>query len=63
MCKLEEEYKSVGTLEENKSVGTLEEDKPVGTSVDEKAQETLRVDTQEKSGSAAGTAALEKTLC
>ena len=63
MCTLEEEYKSVGTLEENKSVGTLEEDKPVGTSVDEKAQETLWVGTQEESGSAAGTAALEKTLC
>ena len=63
MCTLEEEYTSVGTLEEDKSVGTLEEDKPVGTSVDEKSQETLWVSTQEESGSTAGTAALEKTLC
>lgn len=62
VCTLEEEYKSVGMLEEDKSVGTLEEDKPVGTSV-EKVQETLRMGTQEESGSAAGTAALEKTLC
>ena len=44
-------------------MGTLEEDKPVGSSMDEKAQETLWVDTQEDSGSAAGTATLEKTLC
>ena len=62
MCTLEEVYKSVGTLEEDKSVGTLEEDKPVGISVDEKSQETLWVSTQEESGSAAGTAALEKIL-
>ena len=53
----------MGTLEEDKSVGTLEEDKLVGTSVEEKAQDSLWVGTQEESGSAPGTAALEKTFC